>query len=119
MLRKRVGQMRDALTNNGLTVIGDASAIVPVLVGDEALARMASRRLPELEVIANLVEYPAVAKGNARFRLQMMPSHSAENVAELGCSNLRTAVDLAQDEYDRHQSMIARDDRAVIRAAVA
>ena len=118
MLLKRVGQMRDALTNNGLTVIGDPSAIVPVLVGDEALARMASRRLPELEVIANLVEYPAVAKGNARFRLQMMPSHSAENVAELA-ARLRAAVDLAQDEYDRHQSMIARDDRAVIRAAVA
>jgi hypothetical protein len=75
--------MRDALAAVNLEVIGNPSAIVPVLVGDEALARMASRRLPELEVIANLVEYPAVAKGNARFRRQMMPSHSAENVKEL------------------------------------
>ena len=102
-LLKRVVQMRDALTAAGLSVIGDPSAIVPVLVGDEALARMVSRRLPELEVIANLVEYPAVAKGNARFRLQMMPSHTAENVMELA-ARLRAAVDLTQPEYEEYRA---------------
>ena len=40
--------------------------IVPVRVGEEALARLVSRYLPGLGVIANLVEYPAVAKGDAR-----------------------------------------------------
>ena len=74
LLLKRVGQLRNALAAAGLNFIGDPSAIVPVVVGNESLARMVSRRLPALEVIANLVEYPAVAKGNARFRLQMMPS---------------------------------------------
>jgi 7-keto-8-aminopelargonate synthetase-like enzyme len=115
LLLKRVGQMRDALTAVGLVVIGDPSAIVPVLVGDEALARMASRRLPELEVIANLVEYPAVAKGNARFRLQMMPSHSAENVRELA-ARLRAAVDLVQGEYERYRAGTreAPADRAAV-----
>jgi glycine C-acetyltransferase len=117
LLLKRVGQMRDALTAVGLTVIGEPSAIVPVLVGDEALARMASRRLPELEVIANLVEYPAVAKGNARFRLQMMPSHSAENVRELA-ARLRLAVDLVQGEYEQYRVGIVREPAAA-RAAVA
>jgi 7-keto-8-aminopelargonate synthetase-like enzyme len=117
LLLKRIGQMRDALTAAGLTVIGDRSAIVPVLVGDEALARMASRRLPELEVIANLVEYPAVAKGNARFRLQMMPSHSAENVKDLA-SRLRNAVDLVQAEYEQYRASV-RPNPAVVRAAVA
>ena len=117
LLLKRVGQMRDVLTVAGLKVIGDPSAIVPVLVGDEALARMACRRLPELEVIANLVEYPAVAKGNARFRLQMMPNHSAENVAELA-ARLRRAVDLAQSEYERYRSTIGAEP-GVVRAAVA
>jgi glycine C-acetyltransferase len=117
LLLKRIGEMRDALTAAGLTVIGDRSAIVPVLVGDEALARMASRRLPELEVIANLVEYPAVAKGNARFRLQMMPSHSSENVKELA-SRLRTAVDLVQGEYEQYRASV-RPKPAAVRAAVA
>jgi glycine C-acetyltransferase len=113
-LLKRVVQMRDALTAAGLGVIGDPSAIVPVLVGDEALARMVSRRLPELEVIANLVEYPAVAKGNARFRLQMMPSHTDENVMELA-ARLRAAVDLTQPEYEEYRAS-APQERQVARA---
>jgi 7-keto-8-aminopelargonate synthetase-like enzyme len=117
LLLKRIGQMRDALSAVGLTVIGDPSAIVPVLVGDEALARMACRRLPELEVIANLVEYPAVAKGNARFRLQMMPSHSAENVKELA-ARLRAAVDLVQGEYEQYRASV-QEEPAAVRAAVA
>ena len=113
-LLKRVVQMRDALTAVGLSVIGDPSAIVPVLVGDEALARMVSRRLPELEVIANLVEYPAVAKGNARFRLQMMPTHTEENVMELA-ARLRAAVDLTQPEYEEYRAT-APQERQVARA---
>ncbi len=113
-LLKRVVKMRDALTAVGLSVIGDPSAIVPVLVGDEALARMVSRRLPELEVIANLVEYPAVAKGNARFRLQMMPSHTEENVMELA-ARLRAAVDLTQPEYEEYRAS-APQERQVARA---
>jgi glycine C-acetyltransferase len=117
MLLKRVGQMRDALKAVGLSVIGDPSAIVPVLVGEEALARIASRRLPELGVIANLVEYPAVAKGNARFRLQMMPGHSAENVQELA-ARLRVAVDLAQPEYERYRAK-SGERPAIVQAAVA
>jgi glycine C-acetyltransferase len=117
LLLKRVGLMRDTLTAAGLTVIGNPSAIVPVLAGDEALARMVSRRLPELEVIANLVEYPAVAKGNARFRLQMMPTHSVENVKDL-VSRLRSAVDLAQIEYQRYRASV-QEEPELVRAAVA
>jgi len=118
LLLERVNQMREVLTKLGLSVIGDPSAIVPVLVGDEALARMASRRLPELEVIANLVEYPAVAKGNARFRLQMMPSHSEENVKELAV-RLRAAVQLVQGEYESYRASSRKEPEPVVRAAVA
>jgi glycine C-acetyltransferase len=105
LLMERTGQLRDALTAANLQVMGNPSPIVPVLVGDEALARLASRRLPALEVIANLVEYPAVAKGDARLRLQMMPTHSIENVQAL-VSRLRTAIDLAQDEYERYRAAV-------------
>jgi glycine C-acetyltransferase len=108
LLLKRVGQMRNALSAAKLQVVGDPSAIVPVLAGDEALARMVSRQLPALGVIANLVEYPAVAKGNARFRLQMMPIHSADEINEL-VKRLCTAVDLCQAEYDNYRTrMVSR-----------
>lgn len=102
----RIGQLRDALTAEGLKYLGNPSPIVPVLVGDEALARLVSRRLPELEVIANLVEYPAVAQGNARLRLQMMPAQSLENVRALA-ARLRTAIEHAQVEYVRYRAATA------------
>lgn len=110
MLMKGIEQLRDALSAEGLQYMGNPSPIVPVRVGDEALARLVSRQLPALEVIANLVEYPAVAKGDARLRLQMMPTHSLENVQALA-SRLRTAIDLAQVEYVRYRAAVADADR--------
>jgi 7-keto-8-aminopelargonate synthetase-like enzyme len=107
LLMKRAVQMHDALEAMGLNVVGAPSAIVPVVVGDEALARMVSRQLPERQVIANLVEYPAVAKGKARFRLQIMPTHSVEDIAALA-ERLRGAVNDVQDEYARYRTCIER-----------
>jgi len=103
VLMNRIHQLRDALTTEGLRYMGNPSPIVPVRVGDEALARLVSRRLPALEVIANLVEYPAVAKGDARLRLQLMPTHSLVNVGALA-SRLRTAIDHAQVEHVRYRA---------------
>jgi glycine C-acetyltransferase len=64
----------------GLETLGDPSAIVPVRVGAEGLARIASRNLHALGAIANLVEYPAVPKGGARFRVQVMADHQTEEI---------------------------------------
>ena len=64
----------------GLETLGDPSAIVPVRVGAEGLARIASRNLAALGAIANLVEYPAVPKGGACFRVQLMADHKAEEI---------------------------------------
>ena len=114
VLLQRIDEMREALTSVGLQHTGDPSPIVPVRVGDEALARLMSRRLPELGIIANLVEYPAVAKGDARLRLQMMPTHSFENVRTLA-AGLRTAIDHAQIEHVRHRAALSN----VARTAVA
>jgi glycine C-acetyltransferase len=105
VLLNRIHHLRDALTTEGLRYMGNPSPIVPVRVGDEALARLVSRRLPALEVIANLVEYPAVAKGDARLRLQLMPTHSLENVGALA-SRLRTAIDHAQVEHVRYRAAL-------------
>jgi glycine C-acetyltransferase len=102
-LMERIGQVRAALAAEGLQTMGDPSPIVPVRVGSEALARLVSRRLPDLGVIANLVEFPAVAKGDARLRLQMMPTHTVEHVLTLA-ARLRKAIDAAQIELVRHNA---------------
>ncbi len=74
-LMRNIGVLRAELLSRGLQALGEASPIVPVLVGTEALGREAARHLPTHGVLANLVEFPAVAEGRARFRLQVMAGH--------------------------------------------
>ena len=117
-LMERIEQLRGALTAEGLQFMGDPSPIVPVRVGDEALARLVSRRLPALEIIANQVEYPAVAKGDARLRVQMMPTHTALHVHTLA-ARLRKAIDAAQIEHVRHRAAVTELAPAGVTAPVA
>lgn len=79
-LAERVRQLRGAMVTRGLEVHGTPSPICPVFVGNEALARLTSKYVAELGMAANLVEFPAVARGKARFRFQVMASHSREDV---------------------------------------
>jgi 7-keto-8-aminopelargonate synthetase-like enzyme len=91
--------LRRELAAAKLGVYGDPSAIVCVKMGNEGLARLVGRRLPELGLIANLVEYPAVPKGQARFRMQVMAGHSAANITA-AVTRLRTAYDEATVELN-------------------
>jgi glycine C-acetyltransferase len=74
-LMANILDLRERLGARGFESYGDPSAIVAVKMGSEALARLVSRRLPEAGLLANLVEYPAVAKGAARFRMKVMANH--------------------------------------------
>jgi glycine C-acetyltransferase len=103
-LMERAIYLRGQLRQARFEVIGEPSAIVPAVVGPEALARMVSRRLPALGVVANLVEFPAVAKGNARFRLQVMASHSRDNIDDL-VDALRGATDAALGSYRQYNAL--------------
>jgi 7-keto-8-aminopelargonate synthetase-like enzyme len=81
-LMANILSLRARLAEAGFAYHGDPSAIVAVKMGSEGLARLVSRRLPELGLLANLVEYPAVGKGAARFRMQVMAAHSEANIAD-------------------------------------
>jgi 7-keto-8-aminopelargonate synthetase-like enzyme len=90
--------MRAEMAKVGLEALGDPSAIVPVRVGAEGLARIASRELASLGAIANLVEYPAVPQGGARFRVQVMADHTRADVDVL-VRNMRKAMHSADLEF--------------------
>lgn len=77
---RNVLRLRAGFEAAGLECYGRPSPIVPVGVGDERLAKWTCRALEENGLIANLVEYPAVARGRARFRFQVMASHTDEQV---------------------------------------
>ena len=95
--------LRGLLQGCGLEVYGDPSAIVCVKMGSESLARLASRRLPGLGMLANLVEFPAVPKGQARFRLQVMAPHSQHDIVD-AVRRLSTAVAEASADLEALES---------------
>jgi glycine C-acetyltransferase len=108
-LMKNVLYLRDQLKAAGLEVVGDPSAIVSVKVGDEGLARLVSQRLPRLGAIANLVEFPAVAKGSARFRLQVMAKHSKDNIDRL-LGALQAAIQAAQQSPRYYRTLMPTEE---------
>jgi glycine C-acetyltransferase len=105
-LMSNISHLRTKLHETGFEVIGEPSAIVPVMMREEGLARLVASRLPRLGVVANLVEYPAVAKGSARFRFQVMANHTKTNVDDV-VARLRTAYDAAQQAYRPYGQLIS------------
>jgi glycine C-acetyltransferase len=105
-LMRNVLYLRSELTRIGMEVIGNPSAIVSAKVGDEALARMVSQKLPALGVVANLVEFPAVAKGSARFRLQAMANHTKAHIDDL-IGRLYSALDEVQPVYQAYRAALS------------
>lgn len=81
-LMRNIVMLRGMLNSCGMETYGDPSAIVCVKMGSEALARLTGRRLPSQGMLANLVEFPAVPKGQARFRLQVMANHSQHDIVD-------------------------------------
>lgn len=94
-LMDNILSLRHELHAQGLTVMGEPSPIVPVLLGSEALARRAAKLLPDHGVLANQVEFPAVSEGRARFRLQVMAGHLTEQ-SRLAARGVAAAVAQAQ-----------------------
>ena len=98
-LMANVLSLRHELREAGLDYYGDPSAIVCVKMGTEGLARLVSKRLPEMGLIANLVEFPAVPKGAARIRMQVMANHSVQNIAD-AVETLKIARQQAELQFE-------------------
>jgi glycine C-acetyltransferase len=81
-LMNNIRLLRELLHGTSFETYGDPSPIVCVKMGLEGLARLVSRRLPDLGLLANLVEFPAVPKGQARFRMQVMANHTSRDVID-------------------------------------
>ncbi|WP_162243923.1 aminotransferase class I/II-fold pyridoxal phosphate-dependent enzyme [Aurantimonas sp. Leaf443] len=88
--------IHEHLKRHGLTVHGIGGPIAPVSVGNEAAGRLVCSLLPSNGILANLAEYPVVPKNDSRIRLQMMASHTEDDVSRLA-TTLRSAVDEANE----------------------
>jgi len=60
-----------------------ASAILPIMVGDEGAAVGAAAALRDRSIFIPAIRYPTVARGTARLRLTVTATHRPEDVREL------------------------------------
>lgn len=68
--------MREALTAAKFQLLGQPSAIVPVVLGKNATSRLMTRYMLSNGALVNLVEYPAVSRNTCRWRVQIMSDHT-------------------------------------------
>ena len=80
-LRDNSVRFRDAMTAAGFTLAGADHPIIPVMIGDAALATaMADRLLADEGIYVIGFSYPVVPKGQARIRTQMSALHTPEQI---------------------------------------
>ncbi len=70
-----VRALRAGLVARQVEVLGQPAAIVPAMIGRDEVAHLAAKFAAEAGVLANLFEYPVVARNAARFRLHVMSAH--------------------------------------------
>ena len=80
-LQENVEFFCNALRSVGLQVPQTQSAIIPIVIGDEAAALNASAKLQERGILIPAIRYPTVAKGQARLRASLMATHTHEELA--------------------------------------
>lgn len=78
----RAGAFREALRRNGWTVGGE-SQIVPVVVGDSAIAVSLSKMLEERGFLAMPARPPTVPEGSARLRFSLTAAHTDRQIADV------------------------------------
>jgi 7-keto-8-aminopelargonate synthetase-like enzyme len=79
-LRGNVDFFCESLRREGLDVATSPSAIVPIVIGDEAKAMQVSEALQERGILIPAIRYPTVAKGQARLRASLMATHTKEEL---------------------------------------
>jgi glycine C-acetyltransferase len=108
-LLNAVGVLREALAEYGLECLGDPSAVVPVLIGQTAVARVASGGVLRRGLFAALVEFPAVGIRAARFRMQVQAGHTPDQARE-AARLLAESVAEAREALERTAPAERRDD---------
>ena len=79
-LRDNVKFFCEALQREGVNVELSPSAIVPIVIGDEAKAMQISAKLQEQGILIPAIRYPTVAKGQARLRASLMATHTRKQL---------------------------------------
>ncbi len=80
-LQHNVTFFLNALHTEGVKA-ASPTAIIPVIIGDEATALKVADELLANGVLAPAIRYPTVAKGTARLRVALMATHTEDELAQ-------------------------------------
>ena len=83
LLWSNVDQVKNGLVGSAWQIPVVRSAIIPIIVGDEAKAVAVAAELTELGIFIPAIRYPTVARGQARLRLTISAAHSSADIAAL------------------------------------
>lgn len=99
-LLANVVHLRNLLAEGDVELLGDPSAVVPVLLRSSALARVVTARAAREGVLVNMAEAPAVPQHGARLRLQLMATHD-ETQLKVSAGTLAHLIHDAKTEHPR------------------
>ncbi len=79
-LERNVRHFRQRMSESGFAIIEGEHAIVPIMLGDAALASRVADAMLEKGVYVIGFSYPVVPQGKARIRAQVSAAHSLEDL---------------------------------------
>lgn len=82
-LQLLIAQFRAGAKALGLNLMDSATAIQPILIGDDKQAIAIGQKLEEQGILVGVIRPPTVAEGSARLRITLSTNHSKQQVMQL------------------------------------
>ena len=79
-LYDNAARFREKMEKSGFTLAGAGHPIIPVMIGDAALAQAMAAKMLERGIYVIAFSYPVVPRGQARIRTQMSAAHSFDDI---------------------------------------
>lgn len=93
-LEANAAQFRTALQDAGFALSGDGHPIIPIMIGDAALAATMATRLLAEGIYVTAFSFPVVPHGSARIRTQMNAAHSAADIERAATAFIKVGREL-------------------------